>query len=154
MGSHHHVTDWFTFVHFLVLFFRPSTRNPYAPGWQLRPKDEGRELTTVQKLSSGKKKLVTFLALAGFIQPMMLLGFYVTYNAFVVHIDSFPSYPSYLRNEICGEGTQYACPNKEWVPIPSRGTKLHIAPDDPRLPQKIRDMQGISAAGKDPYARD
>lgn len=105
------------------------------------------------KISSGKKQLVRFLALAGFIQPMMLVGFYVVYNAFLFHVDTFPSYPSYIRNGMCGEGTEYACPNKDWVPIPTRDGKLYINPDDPRLPQAIRDMQGISALSKDPYAR-
>ncbi|MBT8340870.1 MAG: spirocyclase AveC family protein, partial [Desulfatitalea sp.] len=106
------------------------------------------------KISSSKKRIVRFLALAGAIQPMMLLGFYVTYNVFLLHIDTFPAYPSYMRNEICGEGTTYACPNKYWVPIPNRRTQIVVAPDDPRLPETVRNMQGISGSGKDPYIRE
>jgi hypothetical protein len=55
--------------------------------------------------------------------------------------DTFPPMPSYLRAGICGEGTDYACPGKEFVPVPSR-TSLHLAPDDPRLPEHVRDRQG------------
>ncbi len=105
-------------------------------------------------LSAGKKKLVTFLALAGFIQPFFTFGYYVPYNLFAIHADTFPAYPSYMRAEICGEGTQYACPSREWVPIPTRDSKLMVGPDDPRLPQEVRNAQGISASGKDPYASE
>lgn len=103
-------------------------------------------------LSAGKKKLVTFLALAGFIQPFFVIGYYLPYNLFVIHADTFPAYPSYMRVEMCGEGTQYACPSKDWVPIPTRASKLVVGPDDPRLPRDVRNAQGISASGKDPYA--
>lgn len=103
------------------------------------------------RLSPGRKQLVSFLAIAGFLQPFFLIGYYLPYNAFVIHADTFPAYPSYLRTGICGEGTKYACPSKEWVPIPTRDSKLFIGPDDPRLPKDVRDAQGISASGKDPY---
>jgi hypothetical protein len=104
-------------------------------------------------LSRPRKKLLTFLALAGFVQPFFLVSYYLPYNLFAIQGDTFPAYPSYMRNMICGEGTQYACPSREWVPIPHRDGKLFIGPDDPRLPQAVRDAQGISASGKDPYAR-
>jgi hypothetical protein len=104
------------------------------------------------KLTSGKKKLVTFLALAGFIQPWFLIGYYLPYNLFVIHAETFPAYPSYMRAEMCGEGTAYACPSQEWVPIPSQHNKLFIGPNDARLPQAVRDAQGIGASGVDPYA--
>jgi hypothetical protein len=105
------------------------------------------------RLSSGGRSVLRFCAVAGFIQPMFLLGFYFTYNAFLFNIDSFPSYPSYMRNMMCGEGTDYACPNRRWVPIPSAGATLHVRPDDPRLPPEVRNQQGISALGQDPYTR-
>jgi Spirocyclase AveC-like len=104
------------------------------------------------RLSGGRRKALTFFALAGFIQPFFLIGYYLPYNLFVVHADTFPAYPSYMRSMICGEGTQYACPSDGWVPIPHRESKLFVAPDDPRLPQEVRDAQGITASGRDPYA--
>lgn len=104
------------------------------------------------KLSSGKRKVLSFFALAGFIQPWFLIAYFLPYNLFVIHSDTFPPYPSYLRVMICGEGTEYACPSKDWVPIPTRTSKNNVGPNDPRLPQEIRDAQGITASGKDPYA--
>lgn len=65
---------------------------------------------------------------------------------------TLPAYPSYMRTQVCGEGTDYACPSREWVPIPHRGGNLALRPDDPRLPQEVRDAQRISKTG-DPYAR-
>ena len=55
--------------------------------------------------SAGRKKLVTFLALAGLIQPWFLIAYYLPYTLFVIHSDTFPAYPSYMRAEMCGEGT-------------------------------------------------
>lgn len=106
------------------------------------------------RLEGAKKKLVTFLALAGFIQPWFLISYYLPYNLFVIHSDTFPAYPSYMRAQMCGEGTAYACPSREWVPIPHQDNKLFIGPDDPRLPKDVRDAQGITARGKDPYANN
>jgi hypothetical protein len=45
--------------------------------------------------------------------------------------------PSYLRAGICGEGTDYACPDSR-VPVPRRDTTLQIRPDDPRLMEQQR----------------
>lgn len=104
------------------------------------------------RLSTPKKRLVTFLALAGFMQPFFVVGYFLPYNLFAIHADTFPAYPSYLRTQVCGEGTDYACPSRQWVPIPRRDGKLFVRPDDPRLPQEVRDAQGISKTG-DPYAR-
>lgn len=106
------------------------------------------------QLSKGKKSLVTFLAIAGFVQPFFLFGYFVPYNLFAARSDTFPAYPSYMRNMICGEGTNLACPSYEWVPIPQRGAKWFVGPEDPRLPTSVRDAQGISKLAKDPYAWD
>lgn len=118
--------------------------------------DKGR--TFVEKgveqlqLTKPAQKAVTFLALAGFMQPFFLVGYFVPYNLFVVHSDTIPAYPSYLRTGLCGEGTAYACPSREWVPLAARDTRLEmvVGPNDPRLPREVRDAQGIMS-GKDPY---
>ena len=102
--------------------------------------------------SATNKKWLSFLALAGFLQFFFTFGYYLPYNLFSLHADTSPSLPSYMRTGICGEGTQYACPSREWVPVPTRYSKVVVGPDDPRLPQAVRDAQGISATGKDPYA--
>lgn len=101
------------------------------------------------QLSRPKQRLLTFCAIAGFAQPFFLLAYFLPYNVFAVRADTFPAYPSYMRTEICGSGTAYACPSREWVPIPQRGGKLFIGPDDPRLPPEVRAAQGIN--GVDPY---
>lgn len=106
------------------------------------------------KISKGRKKLVTFLAIAGFVQPFFLIGYFLPYNLFAMRSDTAPAYPSYMRNLMCGEGSQYACPSYDWVPIPQRGSRIFVTPDDPRLPQEVRDAQGIKASGKDPYATE
>lgn len=104
-------------------------------------------------LSKPKKRLVTFLAIAGFAQPFFLLSYFVPYCLFTIHADTMPAYPSYLNTQICGTGTEYACPSDEWVPIPHRGVKLPVRPDDPRLPQEVRNAQSIATSGGDPFAR-
>lgn len=104
------------------------------------------------RISTTGKKLVTFLAIAGFVQPFFLVSYFLPYNLFAMRSDTAPGYPSYLRTKICGEGTAYACPSYEWVPIPQRGGRIFVGPDDARLPQDVRDAQGITAAGSDPYA--
>jgi hypothetical protein len=68
-----------------------------------------------------------------------LVGYFMPYNILVVKADTFPKLPSYMRAGICGAGTDYACPS-EYVPVPSK-TSLHIGPDDPRLPQRVRERQ-------------
>ncbi|MGH9037217.1 MAG: spirocyclase AveC family protein [Acidimicrobiia bacterium] len=61
------------------------------------------------------RTLVSALAIVGFANLGM-----ITYNVFVVplslYIDDTPSYPSYMRNGLCGEGTPYDCPGPH-VPI-------------------------------------
>lgn len=87
------------------------------------------------------KKLLSFLAISGLVQIWFILVFFVPYNALVIQADTAPGYPSYMRNGICGEGTQYACPSRQWVPIPRVGTQLYVRPDDPRLPADVRAAQ-------------
>lgn len=101
------------------------------------------------KLPKPRQRALTFLAIAGFAQPFFLIAYFLPYNLFAIQSDTFPAYPSYMRTEICGDGTDYACPSRGWVPIPQRGGKLFIAPDDPRLPADVKAAQGIH--GTDPY---
>jgi hypothetical protein len=101
------------------------------------------------KLPKPRQRALTFLAIAGFAQPFFLIAYFLPYNLFAIHSDTFPAYPSYMRTSICGEGTDYACPSREWVPIPQRGGKIFVRPDDPRLPTEVRAAQGIH--GVDPY---
>lgn len=87
-------------------------------------------------LSKPKRKFVSFLAILGFAHTVFLLVFFVPYLYFSLKVDTFAKTSSYLRFEVCGEGTPNACAGSE-VPIPSK-TSLTIAPDDPRLSPKAR----------------
>jgi hypothetical protein len=57
------------------------------------------------------------LAIIGFANVAMLT-YNVAFQAFVLHNDRTPSgYPTYLRNGMCGPGTEYECNGPE-IPIP------------------------------------
>ncbi len=88
------------------------------------------------KLSAGGKTAVCFFALMGFCNLSYFIVYFMPYNWMAMQADTFPRYPSYMRVEICGEGTPYACPSRE-VPVQSRNS-LAIAPDDPRLSPTAR----------------
>lgn len=87
----------------------------------------------VQNLNLPKsgKKMVSFLSILGFAHVAMFVVFFFPFNWFSLKADSYPQTSSYLRYEVCGKGTPYACPSRE-VPIPSKKS-LAIGPDDPRL---------------------
>jgi hypothetical protein len=93
------------------------------------------------RLTKRKRKLVQFLAITGFVHGYSLFGYFLPFQVMALKADTFPAMPSYLRAGICGEGTDYACPGKEFVPVPSR-TSIPLAPDDPRLPEWVRERQG------------
>lgn len=103
------------------------------------------------QVSKPRRKVLTFLAIAGFLQPFFLIGYYLPYNLFAMRADTVPAYPSYLRNEICGNGTAYACPSYDWVPIPQRYGKNFVGPDAAVLPPEVRDAQGLKSGDADPY---
>jgi hypothetical protein len=72
-----------------------------------------------------------FLALSGFVN-LVLIGYQI---AFIV-VSLLPSFRwaqdivdnrSYLRDQVCGSGTTYACPSED-VPVPRRGG-LHVDPN-------------------------
>jgi hypothetical protein len=83
------------------------------------------------------KTWVRFFALAGFCNISYFIVYFLPYNWMAMQADTFPPYPSYMRYEICGKGTPYACPSRE-VPVPSRKTAAPVGPDDPRLSATAR----------------
>lgn len=89
------------------------------------------------------RRFVSTLAVIGFAHFWVVVGYFVPFNLFVaLQADTAPALPSYMRDGMCGEGTDYACPS-EYVPVPTGGDSLHVRPDDPRLPQWVRDRQGL-----------
>lgn len=87
-------------------------------------------------ISERAKSAMRFFALLGFCNISYFIVYFMPYNWMAMQADTFPAYKSYMRYEICGEGTPYACPSRE-VPIPSRHS-LSIPPDDPRLSSTAR----------------
>jgi hypothetical protein len=83
------------------------------------------------------RKFTAQMAIAGYIQVVLIFGYLVPYTVIIQHVDSYPQMKSYMNPDVCGPHTDYACPDKTWVPIPSK-TSLHITPDDPRLPEHVR----------------
>jgi hypothetical protein len=108
--------------------------------------DRGRSFVErgVEELGFSKRvrTLVSFLAVVGFLHLGTFVTYFFPFNAMALKADTWPAMPSYMRAGICGTGTDYACPSNEFVPVPSR-TSLHVTPDDPRLPQEVRDRQGF-----------
>lgn len=88
------------------------------------------------RLSARAKTAMRFFALLGFCNISYFIVYFMPYNWMALQADTFPKYPSYMRYEICGEGTPYACPSRE-VPIPSRNS-IAIPPTDPRLSSTAR----------------
>lgn len=93
------------------------------------------------RVPSWAKGLVSLCAVIGFLHFWAIVGYNLPLQFVAVKADTFPPLPSYLRSQVCGTGTDYACPS-DAVPIPRRGS-LHITPNDPRLPAAVRDRQGI-----------
>ena len=82
------------------------------------------------------KTLMRFFAMLGFCNVSYFIVYFMPYNWMAMQSDTFPKYPSYMRYEICGQGTPYACPSRE-VPVPSRNS-LAVPPNDPRLSPTAR----------------
>lgn len=108
----------------------------------LRHYKDDRGMTLVERgatdlrTSAGVQTLMRALAVIGCITALEF-AYYATYLPFALTGTAAPNLPSYLRAGFCGEGTDYACPNRDYVPIPSTKS-LHITPDDPRLPAGFR----------------
>ena len=93
--------------------------------------------TAALKIPEAAKTWVRFFALVGFCNISYFIVYFLPFNWMAMQSDTFPPYPSYMRYEICGKGTPYACPSRE-VPVPSRKTVAPIGPDDPRLSDAAR----------------
>jgi hypothetical protein len=78
-------------------------------------------------VSEGRRTAIRAFAIIGFVNAM-----FVVYNVIIIFIglqvDQTPAnYPEYLRNGLCGEGTQWACPGPD-VPIPMNGNVVQPDP--------------------------
>ena len=95
----------------------------------------------VEKLAISKKAKtsVRLLSIIGITHTIYLVLYFLPWNLFAMHIDTHTPMPSYMRHEICGTGTEYACPSK-YVPLQTK-TSIPIAPDDPRLPTEVLENQ-------------
>jgi hypothetical protein len=93
-------------------------------------------------LPAPARHLVSTLAVIGFAHFWVVVAYFVPFTLSVaLQADTAPALPSYMRDGLCGRGTAFACPS-EYVPVPSGDDSLHVRPDDPRLPQWVRDRQG------------
>jgi hypothetical protein len=95
--------------------------------------DRGRSLlerrADDQPGSDRKRNAVRILAFCGLVN-VLVLGYNLTFTAMGVWGGPTPALPSYLRNNMCGEGTAYACP-APGEPIPIMGgrpTRTDTAP--------------------------
>ena len=127
------VANWTLYLIGGLRYFRDDQRRSFAERGVSR-----------MPIGSRAKRALSLLAVIGAVHSAMLT-YYVVYLPFTLRAGTAPALPSYFRAGICGEGTDYACPSRDHVPIPSRSS-LHIAPDDPRLPPSVRDRQGIHRA--------
>lgn len=67
------------------------------------------------------KTFVRWLALVGAVQAILFLTYNLPVQWFTMHGSSFPEYPSYMLNGVCGPETAYDCPS-ESTPIPRIGS--------------------------------
>ena len=109
---------------YLILGLLRYYRNDRGESWAERG-------VSAMKLPEGAKTALRFFALVAFCNLSYFVNYFMPYNWLAMQADSMPKYPSYMRVDVCGHGTPYACPSRE-VPIPSK-TSLAIGPDDVRL---------------------
>lgn len=77
------------------------------------------------------KQVLRFLALAGMLNLIFLVGNNVWVNAFQHQIDQWPAdlqSRSYMTHGMCGEGTTYPCGGTN-TSIPRGGAEIHVGPD-------------------------
>jgi hypothetical protein len=78
-------------------------------------------------VSERRRTALRALALIGFAN-LVFVGYNVSINAIGLQNGATPAgYPTYLRNEMCGEGTPYACPDPT-LPIVTRHTPVEDVP--------------------------
>lgn len=107
--------------------------------------DNGRSFvergTETLRLPDRARRGVALLAVIGFLHVWVNVAYNLPVQMMAMKADTFPALPSYMRDGICGDGTEFACPGSE-VPVPHRGS-LHIGPDDPELSPEVRARQGL-----------
>ncbi|MCZ7526756.1 MAG: spirocyclase AveC family protein [Acidimicrobiia bacterium] len=67
-----------------------------------------------------KKNILRILAVSGCLNVMFIFTYNLPIQVFNLHADDPPELPTYLRNDLCGEGTPYRCPGPD-TPIYLRG---------------------------------
>lgn len=84
------------------------------------------------KASTKQRTALRQFAIIGFANLVMLIYTIPIWYA-SIHAGRTPDgYPSYLTNEMCGEGTEYACTAPEYpIPLPQSG---HVGPDGEYVP--------------------
>jgi hypothetical protein len=76
-----------------------------------------------------RRDALRLLAVSGLLNAMFLIGYNIPIQWFALHADSWPDSVqsrSYFTNQLCGPGTEYACPGPR-VPIP-RPDSVHLDP--------------------------
>jgi hypothetical protein len=87
------------------------------------------------KLSSGKKTALRFLAIMGMTQSIFLVFYCIPIQFFATKASTPPpafQQRSYFMDEICGKGTDYACPGAR-IPLAHRNS-AHLRPDGTLAP--------------------
>ena len=90
-----------------------------------------RGIDAIKVRSGSQRAWVRFLAFAGFCNLVILFyniafAMFSLYPGFTWNADTVNN-RSYLRDQICGAGTTYACPGED-IPIPRRGG-IHVSPE-------------------------
>ena len=81
------------------------------------------------QIPARRRTFVRFLAIVGATQAIFLLGYTIPLQFFIANADSWPqdiAKRSYFQQNLCGEGTAYACWSKD-TPYP-RGFSPHLDP--------------------------
>lgn len=86
-----------------------------AVAW-LRHTRDRHDVTVVERGASitthWMRSLMRTLAVVGFVNAAMVIGYAVPVVALSFHHGDTPNYPSYLHNGICGQATPRACPGQ------------------------------------------
>jgi hypothetical protein len=83
------------------------------------------------KVGQRQKTFIRFLAITGALNVLFLAFYSVPIQIWQVHPGTYPTAVqerSYYMDEVCGAGTDYACPGPD-VPISRRCDSFHMGPD-------------------------
>jgi hypothetical protein len=93
--------------------------------------------------SQAKANWLGLLAVIGFCQTVVLIGWMLPYNMFALQDDTFAPLPSYLRAGMCGNGTPDACSDGSFgIPSVNESPAFRVGPDDKRLAPAAKAAQG------------